>query len=39
MVDKTHLEYDEMDMPISLKSDAIIGKMNLDTSKLETMDM
>ena len=26
--DKTHLEYDENDLPLSIKSDAIIGKKN-----------
>jgi len=33
--DKTHLEYDENDLPLSLKSDAIVGKKNNNTSKLD----
>ena len=33
--DKTHLEYDENDLPLSIKSDAIIGKKANKVDQLE----
>ena len=33
--DKTHLEYDEGDLPLSIKTDAIINKKAIDLDKLE----